>query len=88
MTSKWEEAMWAELEQMSPQDQVVATGEWITMMTQQLLPALARHRRLTVVAILESDDWDATKLAETIGSRPGTIQRLAEEGRAALRQSA
>lgn len=81
----WEEAMWAELEEMPLEQQVVACGEWITHMVQSLLPRLGKVRRERIVQVLKQEGWDATRLAETIGSRPGTIARLAEEGRAAAR---
>lgn len=86
--SKWEEAMWAELEAMAPEDRIVVAGEWITALTQQVLPALGKARRVAVVEVLAKEEWDALRLAETIGSRAGTIARLAEEGRAILRQRA
>lgn len=82
MTQQWVEAMWTELDSMPLEQQVVAAGEWITLMTQELLPQLGKQRRARIVEILKQDDWDAIKLAETIGSRPSTITRLAEEGRA------
>ncbi len=84
---KWEEALWQELEALPDTQQVIATGEWITHMTQVVLPALGGHRRAKVLEILAQPDMDATKLAESIGARRNTITRLAEEGRAAARES-
>lgn len=78
--------MWAELSAMSTENQIVACGEWITHLTQSLLPRLAKVRRERVIQLLAEPDWDTVRLAETIGSRPSTIQRLAEEGRAQARQ--
>ena len=83
---EWEEAMWAELAAQEPTEQIVTAGAWITRMTQELLPALGRHRRQKVLELLALPEWDATKLAETIGARRNTITRLAEEGRAAARE--
>jgi hypothetical protein len=74
--------MWAELDDMAPEDQVVACGEWITKMTQEVLPKLGKVRRQRIVEILHQEGWDAIRLAETIGARPSTISRLASEGRA------
>ena len=82
----WEEAMWAELKAQSDTDQVITTGAWITRLIQEVLPALGRYRRAKVLECLALPDWEATKLAETIGSRRNTITRLAEEGRAAARE--
>ena len=86
MTPAWEEALWAELDGMSELDQIVKAAEWITSITQEILPALGKYRRRKIVELLAQDDWDATKIAESIGTRRGTINRLADEGRAILRQ--
>lgn len=83
----WEDTLWSELESMSDTDQIVATGEMIARVNQAILPALADRRRDKVVQLLAEPGWDATKLAETIGARRGTILRLAQEGRARRRES-
>jgi DNA-directed RNA polymerase specialized sigma24 family protein len=82
---RWEEVLWAELDSMSDIDQVVTTGRWISTM-REVLSALGDRRRMAVLRILALPDWDATRLAETIGTRRSTITRLAEEGRARLRR--
>lgn len=82
----WKEAMWAELDAMSDTDQIMTAGEWITVLVQEELPKLARRRRTKVLELLASPDWDATKIAESIGARRNTIMRLAEEGRAHARE--
>jgi len=82
----WEEAMWTELGQLPPEQQIIAAGAWITQITQHVLPRLGSLRRERVVEVLLEPGWDAIRLAETIGSRPSTIQRLAEEGRRQLRE--
>ena len=79
----WEGALWAELQGMDRVGQVAALGEWITFITQELLPALGDKRREMVRVVLEDPDWDAQRLAETIGARTRTIKRLATEGRPA-----
>jgi hypothetical protein len=79
--------MWAELEAQPDTEQIITCGEWITKMTQTLLPALGRVRREKVLEILAQADWDYTRLADSIGARRQTIIRLAEEGRAAARHS-
>lgn len=84
--SKWEDALWEELAEMPPQQQIVATGDWIVYVTQYLLTKLGTARRLAVLAALEEPGMDATKLAEMIGSRPNTIKRLAEEARTLKRE--
>ncbi len=83
----WEEALWAELELLPDTQQVITAGEWITHLTQKILPELGKHRRQKVLEILAQPDWDATRLAESIGARRNTITRLAEEGRAMARES-
>lgn len=88
----WEEAMWAWIDAQSDTDQIVTTGTLITHMQQEVVVQLARRRRSKVLELLAQryDDgspiWDATRIAETIGSRRNTITRLAEEGRAAARE--
>lgn len=84
---KWEEALWEELEALPDTQQIITAGEWITYLTQELLPRLGKHRRQKVLDLLAQPDWDATRLAESIGARRNTIVRLAEEGRAANRES-
>jgi len=84
--TNWEEALWQELEALPDTQQVVTAGEWITHLTQEVLPALGKHRRIKVLEILAQPEWDATRLAESIGARRNTIVRLAEEGRAVARE--
>lgn len=78
--------MWAEIKALPDTEQILITGDWITRMQQEIVPALARLRRETVLKLLGSEGWDATRLAESIGSRRTTITRLAEEGRALRRE--
>lgn len=83
----WEESLWAELDQMEPTRQIIATGELIAQVNQGLLPALADRRRDVVCELLGQDGWDATSLAEQVGCRRGTILRLAQEGRSRHREA-
>jgi hypothetical protein len=85
MTTKWEEELWGELEELSLIEQYVACGEWIHTISRSVLVELAKHRRQVVLKILELPEWDAAKLAEEVGTRRGAITRLADEGRADLR---
>lgn len=84
----WEKRLWEELADLPQEEQIVRAGEWIVAITRDLLPALGNLRRTTVLEILARPNWDATRLAETIGSRRTTITRLAEEGRARARKAA
>lgn len=84
-TQAWEEALWAELDAMSEVDQFRTVGEWFGTI-QDLLRELARRRRLMAVKAVKQKDWDATKLAESTGTRRGTVARLVQEGRALLRE--
>ena len=83
---RWEEEMWAELDAQSDTQQIITAGEWITYLTQKVLPDLGAHRRRKVLEVLAEPDMDATRLAESFGARRGTISRLAEEGRAIVRE--
>lgn len=77
----WVEQLWDDLAELEPADRVKVAGDWITKMTHHLLPQLAEFRRKQVVLLLGELDWDSQRLAETIGSRVGTINRLAREHR-------
>jgi hypothetical protein len=82
----WEEAMWAELDAQPKERQIILAEEFISTMSHRLLGELAQHRRLVVVELIESSRYTYATLADTIGSRPGTMRRLAEDGRAIRRQ--
>ncbi len=84
----WEEAMWAELDALPEAQRIVAIAENITRMSQTLLPQLGDERRLLAVQLIESKRYTAATLADSIGSRIGTVQRLLEEGRRLLRDRA
>lgn len=84
----WQNQLWEELRGEDAVDRYVKSGEWITYVTQTLLPELRKERRRAVIEVLSREDWDALRLAETVGSRRTTIQRLAEEGRALARDEA
>ena len=88
MTKSWEEAMWAELEAHPKVDQITLADEWGIHMSRQLLTALARHRRLVIVALIDSGEYTYTTLADTLGVRVQAVKRLAEDGRAILKQEA
>lgn len=77
----WEDQLWAEIEEKSPTDKIIMTGAVITHIMRDILPTLANVRRMTIVEQVESGEYTATKLAESIGARPGTVTRLLEEGR-------
>lgn len=87
MIADWEHPLWTWLEELTEEDRIVAAGGAIVHITRELLPALGAYRREMVLEVLARSDWDATKLAEVIGSRRTTVVRLAEEGRAARRRS-
>jgi len=84
----WEKALWKELEALSAEERIAVSGRCIVHITRSLLPALGNLRREAVLEVLARPGWDATRLAETIGSRRTTIARLAEEGRARRRSHA
>jgi hypothetical protein len=82
----WQEQLWTELGQRDAVDRFVTTGQWITYVTQELLPELRKERRHAVLDAVRQEGWDSLRLAETVGSRKTTIDRLLEEGRALQRQ--
>lgn len=83
----WEEALWSELDSMTDPTQIIVAGELIAHISQEVLPALAERRRDKVCQMLRDPEWDATRLAESIGARRGTILRLAQEGRSRFREA-
>ena len=86
MSWKWQDAMWAELDEMDPLQQAVVCGEWITEMQQELVPAMAEKRREMLVQAADSNGNDYLRIAETIGSRRATVERLVNEGRSRMRE--
>jgi DNA-directed RNA polymerase specialized sigma24 family protein len=82
----WEEALWDELDALPEAERIVAMAETITRMSQHLLPLLGRERRTLAVKLIEGKTYSYSSLAESIGSRIGTVQRLVEEGRRLLRE--
>ena len=85
MSGKWQEAMWAELAELEPLEQFAVSGEWITEMQQNLVPALAGRRRAKLIEATEEAGGDYYLIAERIGSRKATVERLVNEGRAQKR---
>lgn len=82
----WQETMWKALEEMAPLERFVACGAWITEMQQDLVPRLADSRRLALVEAAEANDNDYLELAEKVGTRKATVERLVNEGRAVRRE--
>jgi len=78
---RWEETLRADLNSMSADEQIITSGEWITHITRNLLTELGRHRRMVIWQELEDPDVDAGILADRLGSRRTTIERLAAEAR-------
>lgn len=77
----WEDVLWSELDQMTPEEQFITAGAWITRMTQVLLPNLGYRRRDNILDMLNREGWDPLRVAETLGTRRATVSRLADEGR-------
>ena len=88
MSWTWQDALFAELDEMDPLQQAVACGAWITQMQQELVPVLAERRREKLVEAAEEHENDYLLLAEKIGSRRATVERLVNEGRSRLREIA
>jgi hypothetical protein len=78
---EWLTRLWDDLTGMEPVDRIKVTGDWIIYVTQHLLPDLGTFRRQQVARLVAQPEWDPRRLAETIGSRTSTINRLASEGR-------
>lgn len=83
---KWQEALWAELDELDTVDQIRISAVWIEQITHELSPALARWRRAKVHEALAAPDMDPTRLAELVGTHRQTIKRLDEEARANKRE--
>lgn len=87
-TPAWLTAMREELSNMNWVDQFVAASHWMTLVTTEVLPELGTVRRTATAQQLLVPGWDATRLAETVGTRPSIMERLGEEGRRILRREA
>jgi hypothetical protein len=81
----WQDALFAELDEMEPLQQYVVCGEWITEMQQTFVPELAERRRRKLIEAAEANGGDYYDIAERVGSRKATIERLVNEGRAQRR---
>lgn len=84
---EWETVLWSMLDNMDPLERIKQSGALITYLASEMLPALASYRRNAILEQLREPGWDATRLAESIGSRRNAINRLAGEGRRLLRDS-
>lgn len=81
----WEQQLWAEIEALPIEQRVIVYAEAIMYITRELLSKLGDRRRELILQMLDQPDMDAMKVAELIGSRRKTVQRLADEGRQRLR---
>jgi|KBSMisStandDraft_5_1062788.scaffolds.fasta_scaffold81846_3 DNA-directed RNA polymerase specialized sigma24 family protein len=81
MDRSWEEVLWDQIDAEVGPNKIVLVSSVITRIMRDTLTELANTRRLSAVALVESGEFSTTKLAETIGARPGTVARLVEEGR-------
>jgi hypothetical protein len=80
----WEETLFDDLEDLDDVDRILALGEAISRMN-PVSSALAARRRMVMVNLIESGQYSATSLAQTIGFRVQTVRRLVDEGRAQRR---
>lgn len=87
-TPQWQKVLWDELSQLSPDEQIIVSGTWITDISRNLLTDLGAHRRRLIAQAVREPGVDDGVLADRLGSRRSTITRLAEEGRALLRDEA
>jgi hypothetical protein len=90
MTSgaRWEDVLWTDLKEMNIDEQFIVSGEWTTYITRGLLPDLARYRRFVLLDALSEEGVDSGVLADRLGGRRATIDRLASEARALRRDEA
>ena len=75
----WENALWNELEALTPDQQIIQSGTTISYITSTLLPKLADYRRATIQTEMRKPGTTAGTLADRIGTRASTIKRLASE---------
>lgn len=87
MTS-WEETLWVELAAQPTVDQITLADEWGIRMSRNLLTALARHRRLVIVELIDGGTYTYETLADALGVRVQAVKRLAEDGRAIMKREA
>lgn len=85
---QWQKVLWDELSQLSTDEQIIVSGQWITDISRNLLTELGAHRRRLIAEAVREEGVDDGVLADRLGSRRSTITRLAEQGRALLRDEA
>lgn len=81
----WKQDLWDDLDTMDPKKQFAVTGEWITWITQVLLPELGQRRREQVLVLIDDQGESPAYVASTLNVRRSTLTRLIDEGRASRR---
>lgn len=85
--AEWQDALWAELDELPPEKQFILAGAWIANITQNLLPELGQRRRENVLEMLAQDGWSIATVAGVLGMRRSTVSRLVDEGRSLRKQA-
>lgn len=85
-TPAWETQMWEELNSLPAEQQIVVSGQYISLITHQVLTALSNFRGDAAERALAEVDGNAEVLADRIGSRKAVIERLASGARVRRRQ--
>jgi AraC-like DNA-binding protein len=85
--AEWQDALWAELDELPPEKQFILAGAWIANITQNLLPELGLRRRENVLEMLAQDGWSIATVAGVLGMRRSTVSRLVDEGRSLRKQA-
>jgi AraC-like DNA-binding protein len=85
--AEWQNALWAELDELPPEKQFILAGAWIANITQNLLPELGLRRRENVLEMLAQDGWSIATVAGVLGMRRSTVSRLVDEGRSLRKQA-
>lgn len=76
----WEDNLWSELESLPPAERFIRAGEWTSLITHEMLTALADARRQAVLEAVEGGT-DATAFAESVGASHQAVRRFLADAR-------
>lgn len=78
---RWLRVLRQDLADMTTLDRILACARWSHLITSDVLPTLARTRRRDIANQVIQPGWDEGRLADTLGTRVGTVRDLAARGR-------
>lgn len=86
-TPAWEAQLWAELDALPVEQQIVEAGELIIYITHNLLTALSHYRGDAAERAVSQPGMNPALVADHIGSRRTVIERLVSASRQRKREA-